>query len=183
MGGHEGQPLVATVSVRSALGFFDSEGKVRHRTRATMRRGLVRQWPDVEGAFCAGAAGWLAGALVAGFSLAVVVVGGDGDMRYSLRAMLWSRSASAGVRLPSASTHFRSVGGSPWSSAVCWWPERPDVGQTRAMKVRRTPREALEQLRRDGLLDVSEIDIAIIRELTSTPAFAAELDQRFPVDE
>ena len=50
------------------------------------------------------------------------------------------------------------------------------------MKVRATPRERLEQLRRDGLLALDETDLEIIRELTSTPALADELDQRFPVD-
>ena len=51
-----------------------------------------------------------------------------------------------------------------------------------AMKMK-SPREALAELRAAGKLDLTEADIATIREITSGPEFADELDALVPVDD
>ena len=47
----------------------------------------------------------------------------------------------------------------------------------------KSPREALAELRAAGKLDLTEADIATIREVTSGPKFANELDALVPADD
>jgi len=47
----------------------------------------------------------------------------------------------------------------------------------------KSPREALAELRAAGKLDLTEADIATIREITSGPEFADELDALVPADD